>query len=184
MDKQEIRAMIRAQKRTMSPEQIGRASAHLTRLFLRSPQYRNAKSIYGYLPFNQEVDTTPILMQALRDGKKVALPKIYGTEMRFVWVTDLTAVQKAGLGCPEPIADAPIADDPDALVLLPGLAFDLRGGRMGYGGGFYDAFLSAFDGSSIGLCRRAQFRHRRGDSSRQCRRRLCGCAAFRGGEAL
>lgn len=142
MDKQEIRAMIRAQKRTMSPEQIGRASAHLTQLFLRSPQYRNAKSIYGYLPFNQEVDTTPILMQALRDGKKVALPKIYGTEMRFVWVTDLTAVQKAGLGCPEPIADAPIADDPDALVLLPGLAFDLRGGRMGYGGGFYDRFLA------------------------------------------
>ncbi len=152
MDKQQLRALIRAQKRAMTPAQIEKASRHLAGLFLRSPQYRNAKSIYGYLPFNQEVDTAPILTQALREGKKVALPKINGSEMRFIWVTDLTAVQKAGIGCPEPIADGPIADDPDALVLLPGLAFDLQGGRMGYGGGFYDKFLAGETHPTVALC--------------------------------
>lgn len=152
MEKQQLRTLIREKKRAMTPEQISRASAHLARLFLRLPQYRNAKSIYGYLPFNQEVDTTDILMQALRDGKKVALPKTFGSEMRFIWVDDLTAVQKAGLGCPEPIAEAPVADDPDALVLLPGLAFDLQGGRMGYGGGFYDKYLARESHPTVALC--------------------------------
>ena len=99
-----------------------------------------------------EVDTTPILAQALRDGKRVALPKTYGSEMRFIWVNDLQETQKSALGCPEPIADEPIADDPDALVLLPGLAFDLQGGRMGYGGGFYDKFLEGENHPTVALC--------------------------------
>lgn len=152
MEKQQLRTLIREKKRAMTPEQISRASAHLARLFLRLPQYRNAKSIYGYLPFNQEVDTTPILTQALRDGKRVALPKTYGSRMRFIWVDDLTAVQKSALGCPEPVADAPVADEADALVLLPGLAFDLRGNRMGYGGGFYDQFLAQESHPTVALC--------------------------------
>lgn len=152
MDKQQLRAQIRTAKRAMTPNQIEKASRHLAQLFLRLPQYRNAKSIYGYLPFNQEVDTTLILAQALRDGKRVALPKTYDDEMRFIWVSNLTDMQKSTLGCPEPVADAPIADDPDALVLLPGLAFDLQGGRMGYGGGFYDKFLADERHPTVALC--------------------------------
>ncbi len=152
MDKQQLRTHIRDQKRAMTREQVEKASRHLTAIFLASVQYRNAKSIYGYLPFNQEVDTTAILTQALKDGKRVALPKTDGDEMRFIWVTDLAAVQKAPLGCPEPIADTPVADDPDALVLLPGLAFDMRGGRMGYGGGYYDRFLPGESHPTMALC--------------------------------
>ena len=152
MDKQQIRAMIRSKKRAMTPAQIEKASKHLTDLLLGLPQYRNATSIYGYLPFNQEVDTRAILTQALRDGKRMALPKTYGDEMRFIWVEDFTAVQNAAIGCPEPIADVPVADDPDALILLPGLAFDLQGGRMGYGGGYYDRFLAAEDHPTVALC--------------------------------
>lgn len=152
MDKQQIRAMIRSKKRAMTPEQIEKASRVLTASFLRTSQYRNARSIYGYLPFNQEVDTHALLLRALRDGKRVALPKIYGDVMRFVWIEDLDAVQKAGIGCPEPVADSPLADDPEALVLLPGLAFDLQGGRMGYGGGFYDRFLAGESHPTVALC--------------------------------
>ena len=152
MDKLQLRAQLRLKKGALTRPQIEKASAHLTRLFLELPQYRTAKSIYGYLPFNQEVNTHPILTQALQDGKRVALPKCYGSEMRFIWVDDLSAVQKAGLGCPEPIFDAPVADDPDALVLLPGLAFDLAGGRMGYGGGYYDKFLAMEAHPTVALC--------------------------------
>lgn len=152
MEKQQLRQRIREQKRAMKPEQVKNASRHLTAAFLASYQYRNAKSIYGYLPFNQEVDTRAILTQALSDGKRVALPKTYGEQMHFIWITDLAAVQKAALGCPEPIADTPVADDPDALVLLPGLAFDLRGGRMGYGGGYYDRFLAEESHPTVALC--------------------------------
>ena len=81
--------------------------------------------------------------KALADGKKVAVPKVYGDTMRFIYLTDLSQVAPGCMGIPEPIADEPIADDPTALVLMPGLAFDKQGHRIGYGGGFYDKFLAA-----------------------------------------
>ena len=141
MDKKQLRSMIREKKRAMTPEQIEKASARLGELFAQTQEYKNAKTIYGYLPYNQEVRTVPMLEQALRDGKKVAVPKVYGDQMRFIYMTDLSQVAAGYAGIPEPIADEPVADDPTALVLMPGLAFDKEGHRIGYGGGFYDRFL-------------------------------------------
>ena len=143
MDKQTLRRIIREQKRAMTPEQIISASEKLAELFVASPLYQQAKTIYGYLPYNQEVRTVPMLERALRDGKRVAVPKVYGDEMKFIYMDDLTAVETGYAGIPEPIKDDPVADDPTALVLMPGLAFDKEGHRIGYGGGFYDKFLSA-----------------------------------------
>ena len=71
------------------------------------------------------------------------MPKVYGDEMRFILLPDIDRVAKGYSGIPEPIDDGPVADDPTALVLMPGLAFDKDGRRIGYGGGFYDKFLAA-----------------------------------------
>ena len=153
MNKQELRKQIRAQKRAMTEEMIVTKSEALGVLFARSEAYRNAKSIYGYLPYNQEVRTVPILERALADGKQVAVPKVYGDEMRFIYLSDLTQVETGYAGIPEPIADGPVAQDPTALVLMPGLVFDPMGHRVGYGGGFYDKFLSAEpEHPTIALC--------------------------------
>lgn len=153
MDKTLLRKQIREKKRAMTPEQIEQASASLAELFLSSSLYRQAKTIYGYLPYNQEVRTVPMLQHALADGKKVAVPKVYGDEMKFIYLSDLTKVAKGYSGIPEPIEDDPIADDPTALVLMPGLAFDEAGHRIGYGGGFYDKFLAAEpEHPTIALC--------------------------------
>lgn len=142
MDKKELRAMIRQKKRAMTEEQITSASSRLCRLFLAHPLYQRARTIYGYLPYNQEVRTVPLLEQALRDGKRIAVPKIYGDEMRFIYLDDLTRVGIGYCKIPEPLEDGPVADDPTALVLMPGLVFDPQGHRIGYGGGFYDKFLA------------------------------------------
>ena len=142
MNKKELRAQIRAQKRAMTEAEIDAKSARLGELFAQSEAYKNAKSIYFYLPYNQEVRTTPMVEQALRDGKQVAVPKCYGEEMRFIWITDLNDIAPGYCNIPEPIGDGPIADDETALVLMPGLAFDPQGHRIGYGGGFYDRFLA------------------------------------------
>ena len=153
MDKVALRREIREKKRAMTQQQIEDASRKLGVLFAASEQYRQAKTIYGYLPYNQEVRTVPILEQALLDGKKVAVPKVYGDEMRFIYVTDLSLVDKGYAGIPEPVADEPVADDPTALVLMPGLAFDKEGHRIGYGGGFYDKFLASEPGHpTVALC--------------------------------
>lgn len=143
MDKTELRREIRARKRAMTEAEIEERSAKLAQLFFASEAYQNAKTIYGYLPYNQEVRTVPMLAQALKDGKKVAVPKVYGDEMKFLYLDDLNAVAKGYAGIPEPIADEPVAQDETALVLMPGLAFDPQGHRIGYGGGFYDKFLAA-----------------------------------------
>lgn len=143
MDKAALRREIREKKRAMSPEQMKSRSARLGELFVQTEAYRKAKTIYGYMPYNQEVRTIPIMEQALRDGKKIAVPKVYGDTMRFIYLDDLTQVEKSDMGIPEPVADEPVAEDKTALVLMPGLAFDEAGHRIGYGGGFYDKFLTA-----------------------------------------
>lgn len=153
MDKTKLRRSIRQQKRAMTPEEIETRSARLGQLFAASDWYKNARTIYGYLPYNQEVRTIPMLEQALRDGKQVAVPKCYGEEMRFIYLTDLCQVAPGYAGIPEPIADEPVAQDKTALVLMPGLAFDREGHRIGYGGGFYDKFLAEEpDHPTLALC--------------------------------
>lgn len=142
MDKKELRRMIREKKRAMTAAEIETASARLAEIFYQTQQYKDASVIYGYLPYNQEVRTVPILEQALREGKRIAVPKIYGDTMRFIYLEDLSKVEEGFSGIPEPVADGPVAEDPNALVLMPGLAFDAKGNRMGYGGGFYDKFLA------------------------------------------
>ena len=142
MDKKALRREIREKKRAMPEAEIISRSERLGELFVNSEAYHNAKTVYGYLPYNQEVRTVPMLQQALRDGKRVAVPKIYGDTMKFLYLDDLSKVEKNDMGIPEPIADDPVAEDETALVLMPGLAFTKKGDRMGYGGGFYDRFLA------------------------------------------
>lgn len=153
MNKKELRDAIRAKKRAMTPEEIEERSAQLGELLAGSPAYREADTIYGYLPYNQEVRTVPMLERALLEGKRVAVPKVYGEEMRFIYLTDLSKVAKGYSGIPEPIEDGPVAEDAHALVLMPGLAFDRQGHRIGYGGGFYDKFLAREpEHPTIALC--------------------------------
>ena len=153
MDKKALRAEIRAKKRALTQAQIVRYSEALAEALYAHPLYQAAKSLYGYMSYNQEVRTLPILRQAQADGKRVAVPKVYGEEMKFLWLDDLDAVAPGAYNIPEPIADGPEADDETALVLMPGLAFDPEGHRCGYGGGFYDKFLAAHPNHpTIALC--------------------------------
>ena len=153
MDKKALRASIREQKRAMTEQQIDQLSAALAEQFYNTKQYKEAATIYGYLPYNQEVRTVPILMRALQDGKTVAVPKVIDDQMIFVVMDDLEKVEKGYAGIPEPIANGPEAADSKALVLMPGLAFDPQGHRVGYGGGFYDRFLEKEpDHPTVALC--------------------------------
>ena len=153
MDKKALRAEIRAKKRALTEEQIDRASARLCEMMAEHPAYKTAKSLYGYLSYNQEVRTRAILEQAQKDGKRVAVPKVFGDTMKFLWLDDLDAVSLGYCNIPEPSADGPEADDETALVLMPGLAFDPEGHRCGYGGGFYDRYLEQHpDHPTLAMC--------------------------------
>lgn len=153
MDKQQLRREIGARKHLLTAAQIEDCSARLAQRLFRHPAYRSARALYAYLSYNQEVRTRAILEQACKDGKRVAVPKVYGDEMRFLWLDNLDAVAPGAYSIPEPIADGPVADDETALILMPGLAFDLQGRRCGYGGGFYDKWLAQHPGHPLlALC--------------------------------
>ena len=141
MDKKALRAEIKAKKRAMTEEQIAATSDALAQQIYAHPAYKEAKSIFGYLSYNQEVRTMPMLEQAQKDGKRVAVPKVIGDTMIFIWLDDLSRIELGYCNIPEPIDNGPEAVDETALVMMPGLAFDPTGRRCGYGGGFYDRYL-------------------------------------------
>ena len=153
MDKKALRAEIKAKKRAMTEEQIAATSDALAQQLYAHPAYRNAKSIFGYLSYNQEVRTMPMLEQAQKDGKRVAVPKVIGDTMIFIWLDDLSRIELGYCNIPEPIDNGPEAVDETALVMMPGLAFDPTGRRCGYGGGFYDRYLEQHpDHPTLAMC--------------------------------
>lgn len=131
-------------------------SVRIGEQLLMHPWYREAAFLLVYASCKSEVSTQEIICQAFRDGKKVCCPVVTGKhEMVFclleghlvgeIMRIGLTAMKKSALGIPEPDADvcAHYAYEPErSLMLMPGCAFDDRGNRIGYGGGFYDCFLS------------------------------------------
>ena len=142
MDKKALRRAIGEKKRALTAVEIEARSAALAEKLFATRQYRHAGAVYAYLSFNQEVRTWPIIERAWADGKRVAVPKVVGDEMVFVRLDRFDELTVSDFGVPEPAGDGPLADDGAALVLVPGLAFDPEGRRVGYGGGYYDRYLS------------------------------------------
>ena len=144
MDKKALRREMGMKKRALAEEELEEKSARLAWKLYATEQYREAKSLYAYVSFNQEVRTAPIIARAWADGKRVAVPKVLGNDLAFIWIASFDDLAPQGaFGIPEPVADGPVADDAEALLLMPGLAFDVEGNRVGYGGGYYDRFLAA-----------------------------------------
>ena len=154
MNKKALRREIGAMKAALTPEQVEQRSAVLAQRLYETEQYRDCRSLYAYLSFNQEVRTNPIIERAWADGKRVAVPKVMGSEMVFIWIDSFEGLAPQGaFHIMEPIGDGPVADDERALILMPGLAFDPQGHRVGYGGGYYDRFLeNEPDHPLVALC--------------------------------
>lgn len=122
------------------------------------PAWRNAPVVCGYVSVRGELNTLPILRRAAAEGKTVALPvTVTGAlEGRMVFRAlpggDLTRLTPARFGIPEPDGSCPALTEEDfthALVLVPALAFDEGGYRLGYGGGYYDRFLAGLSAAGI-----------------------------------
>ena len=154
MYKKALRQEIGAKKRALSAAEIESRSAMLAEKLFSTAQSRECPSLYASLSCNQEVRTNPIIQRAWADGKRVAVPKVVGTEMVFIWIDSFEGLAPQGaFHILEPIEDGPVASDETALILMPGLAFDPQGHRVGYGGGYYDRYLQTHpECRTIALC--------------------------------
>ena len=115
-----------------------------------SDEYKSATMILGFMPMNDEVDVIPLMKQALKDKKKVAVPKMAksGNDMDFYLIDDFdgdfTSDNKYNIREPSESCTklSPDQIPSDALIFVPGLVFNLEGARLGRGKGYYDKYLS------------------------------------------
>ena len=148
--KAELRKKILQEMKTLSQEQKQAMDRVLTERFLKHPFYQEAKTIATYLSFPHEFQTQELIEQALKDGKKVLIPKTYPKgRMEFV-VYHPQQLVKTSFGLLEPQGDLEVVEPSQIdLIHVPGLAFTTEGYRIGYGGGYYDRYLEHFVGQNL-----------------------------------
>ena len=160
--KEELRAHMKAVRRAIPADERAAIDDAICERICALPQFQEADVVLTYLSFGAEIDTRGIIERAWQLGKAVALPRCVGPRrMRWFRVESLDNLETSSFGVDEPrideAAEQQLATGENMVALVPGLAFDERGFRLGYGGGFYDTLLADFAGTSVGLCRKAQF---------------------------
>ena len=148
--KSELRKQVLQEMKAIPLEQKQAMDQALTDQFLKHPFYQEAKVIATYLSFPHEFQTQELIEQALKDGKKVLIPKTYPRgRMDFV-VYNPQQLVKTSFGLLEPQGDLEVVDASQIdLIHVPGLAFTTEGYRIGYGGGYYDRYLEHFSGHTL-----------------------------------
>ena len=150
-EKKEIRKKIFKARKEHTDAWIRENSLRITETLTELPEYRNAERIMAYADYNHEVITRYIIEQAWKDGKEVAVPKVFGKDMVFYRLTDFSQLESGYFGIPEPKEDGEKVFWEEAMMVMPGVAFDVNCNRVGYGGGFYDVWLKCY-GSQVTAC--------------------------------
>lgn len=128
--------------------------------FVKTDAYINSSAVFAYVSIGSEVDTHFLLERILKDGKRLIVPKCNTKEhiMELYEITSLNQLDIGAYNIPEPSGAAVrsgavrrVERDEVRLAVVPALAFDRGGARLGYGGGYYDRFLNGFSGYAVGF---------------------------------
>lgn len=155
MDKRELRKCFLRQTAALGEEYRQRADAAMARRLYALPEFAAAGVVFCYVGVKQEVATRGILAAALAAGKTVCVPKCFANGiMQARQITDLAQLRPAAFGLLEPEEAAPLVG-PGAIhfCVVPCIAADRQGNRLGYGGGYYDRYLPQVRGYTACLCR-------------------------------
>lgn len=148
--KKELRKKVQELRDAMDLEQRKALSARVADNLWSVPEFASAETILFFISFRSEVDTVPMIRRALGEGRVVCVPctNASNKEMAACRIMDLEADLETGnYDILEPRKEClrPVPAEDIDVVLMPGVAFDLTGGRLGYGGGYYDRFLEKCD---------------------------------------
>lgn len=132
-------------RESMSSSEVQEKSRQINEYLLAADWYNESEVIYGYYPLGNEVDCRPFLEQALKDGKTVCLPRTgKDYSMEFYKIQSLSDVNEGNFHVMEPKKECELVQSKTAVVFVPGVVFDRKGNRYGYGKGFYDRYFSRF----------------------------------------
>ena len=157
-EKAALRARIRAERDRISQEARRERARHVEEALFALPRVRTAGGVALFWSFGSEIPTEGMAARVLDEGKRLLLPFLTGDGMEMAAVADLAELEPTSYGPREPrdrrAVDPAVID----VIVVPGLAFDRRGHRLGYGGGRYDRYLARLrpDASRIGIGFEAQ----------------------------
>ncbi|WP_051309163.1 5-formyltetrahydrofolate cyclo-ligase [Desulfogranum japonicum] len=158
MSKERLRKDILLLRDNLSPLEQEQKSRRINNILFSSQPYIQAESVFTYLHFRSEVQTSMLVEKILLDNKRLYVPKVDPVEhtMEAVEITDPVKDLTIGyMGIAEPGKDVGKTADSHGelmdLIVVPGAVFDIKGNRIGYGGGFYDKFFSKHSGKTFRL---------------------------------
>lgn len=154
MPKKSLRGTMLARRKHLAAEICLSHSLRIQQRVVMLPAFKTAGVVALYSPILNEVFTEEIFHEALRQGKIVAYPRVCGERLDFVTVRSPNELAPGTFGVLEPTGTELIRSEVLDLVLVPGVAFDRDGNRLGYGKGFYDRVLcgTGRPALTIGLC--------------------------------
>lgn len=138
--KKDIRKRVLTMRDGINKKDWEEKSQVIQKQVVTHPFFLEANVVYCYVDYRNEVGTESIIKQAWELGKRVAVPKVEGDEMNFYYISDFSELKEGYRGILEPDVRFP-ADNAHALMIIPGVAYDLNRNRIGYGKGFYDRFM-------------------------------------------
>lgn len=151
MDKNQIRKEMLVLRTAKDPQMLERLSSQITRHVEELPEYQKCQTLLVYAPCRNEVNTLTLIRQALSQNIAVGLPKVTGPgTMKFFRIYSLSELLPGHFGVMEPEA-FPERELTTGFMLMPGVAFDRSGARIGYGKGYYDYYLKHY-GAAITTC--------------------------------
>ncbi len=158
MNKCELRRINKEKRQSLSDDEIKEKSKKASQFFLESDIYKKAKTIMLYYPLGNETDTSYIFECAVKDKKTIVYPitDMKTNDLTAVIADDGTSFLKGGYSVFEPNSDKVIDKNTIDVVIVPGIAFDKKGYRVGFGKGCYDRFLKDVSAFKIGFCYRFQ----------------------------
>ena len=159
-EKQRLRRTMRLLERQLSEKYKEASSRAICAHLLAMPEYQAAMSVFCFVGTAREIDTRPILADALSAGKQLCIPRCTGPGlMELRQIHTLEQLLPGAYGILEPPEAAPLIDPDDVdLAILPCLTCNHLGHRLGQGGGYYDRFLSNYRGGTVLLCREKRIR--------------------------
>ena len=141
--KESVRKILRERKEAMVPEDRLSKSQRICRHLMKV--ISNGETVMVFTSKEKEVNTRPLIMALFKQGNPVIVPIIVKADcsLRLSYLRDFSALVPSTFGVPEPIgSEIPAAAEDIGTIILPMLGFDRTGGRIGYGAGYYDRFLS------------------------------------------
>ena len=141
--KQQIRAMLKDKRMDMSRQEVMERSARVQDQVLATEEFQKADTVCLYLPIHNEVEMEKIIQACRASGKRTAAPRIRDGQMEFFYFDSETDLAEGFYGIREPKGNGAVSWDRDKmLMIMPGVAFDEAGHRIGHGGGYYDRYLA------------------------------------------